>query len=152
MKKKIIVMVMVAGLALAGTASAQCGKGGGGYGHPGKKQGGMMQGGMMYQQLDQETKDKLTKFRTDNQGLRKEIVMKRAEKRAMLNSTNPDPAAAAKVAGELFDLRAAMREKAAAAGVDKYMGRFGMGPGQQGMGGSGPMGRGHGNCQGGGRF
>lgn len=147
MKKKIIVMVMVAGLALAGTASAQCGKGGGGYGHPGKKQGGMM-----YQQLDQETKDKLTKFRTDNQGLRKEIVMKRAEKRAMLNSTNPDPAAAAKVAGELFDLRAAMREKAATAGVDKYMGRFGMGPGQQGMGGSGPVGRGHGNCQGGGRF
>ena len=68
----------------------------------------------------------------------------------MLKSTNPDPAAAAKVAGELFDLRAAMREKAAAAGVDKYMGRFGMGPGQQGMG-SGSMGRGHGNCQGGGR-
>lgn len=145
MKKKIIVMVMVAGLALAGTASAQCGKGGGGYGHPGK-----MKGGMMYQQLDQETKDKITKFRNDNQGLRKEIVMKRAEKRAILNSTNADPAAAAKVAGELFDLRAAMRENAAAAGVDKYMGRFGMGPGQQGMG-SGPMGRGHGNCQGGGR-
>ncbi len=146
MKKKIIVMVMVAGLALAGTASAQCGKGGGGYGHQGK-----MQGGMMYQQLDQETQDKIAKFRDDNQALRKEIVMKRAEKRALLNSTNADPAVAAKIAGELFDLRAAMREKAAAAGVDKYMGRFGKGSGQQGMGGSGPMGRGHGNCQGSGR-
>ncbi|MBW1637048.1 MAG: periplasmic heavy metal sensor, partial [Deltaproteobacteria bacterium] len=136
-------------LALVGTASAQSGKGGGGYGG-GYGHHGKMQGGMMFQQLDQETRDKIVQFRDDNQSLRKEIVMKRAEKRATMSSTNADPAAAAKVAGELFDLRMAMREKAKAAGVEKYMGRFGKGGG---MGSGSMMGRGHGNCmQSGGRF
>jgi len=139
-------MVVVAGLALVGTASAQGGKGGAGYGHHGK-----MQGGMMYQQLDQQTRDKIKQFRDDNQSLRKEIVMKRAEKHALMNSTNPDPAAAAKIAGELFDLRAAMKAKAEAAGIDNFMGRMGMGGGM-GMGPGSMMGRGPGNCQGGGRF
>jgi Spy/CpxP family protein refolding chaperone len=149
MKKKMMIMVVVAGLALVGTASAQGGKGGG-YGHHGK-----MQGGMMYQQLDQQTRDKIKQFRDDNQSLRKEMVMKRAEKRALMNSTNPDPVAAAKIAGELFDLRTAMRAKAEAAGIDNYMGRFGMG-GRMGsgsmMGPGSMMGRGPGNCQGGARF
>ena len=145
MKKKMMIMVVVAGLALVGAASAQSGKGGG-YGHHGG-----MQGGMMYQQLDQQTQDKIRQFREDNQSLRKNIVMKRAEKRALMNGTNPDPAAAAKIAGELFDLRAAVRAKAEAAGIDNFMGRFGMGGGM-GMGPGSMMGRGPGNCQGGGRF
>ena len=147
MKKKMMIMVVVAGLALAGTASAQCGKGGGGYGG-GYGHHGKMQGGMLSQQLDPEIRAKVVQFRDDNLSLRKEIVMKRAEKRAIMNSTNADPAAAAKIAGELFDLRTAMREKAKAAGVESYMGRFGK---NGGMGPGSMMGRGHGNCmQGGG--
>ena len=143
MKKQIIAVVMIAGLTLAGTALANRGKGGGDCSRHSK-----MQTGMMYQQLDQATQDKIDTFRDDNQSLRKEMVMKRAEKQALLNNTNPDPVAVAKVTGELFDLRATMREKAEAAGVDQYMGRFGKG--------SGSKGRGHGGCQsacqGGGRF
>lgn len=138
MKKQIIAVIMIAGLSLAGTASANCGKGGGDCGRHGK-----MQGGMMYQQLDQETQDKIDAFKDDNKALRKEMVMKRAEKQALLKNASPDPAAVAKVTGELFDLHAKMKEKAEAAGVDQYMGRFGKGPGSKG--------RGHGGCQGGGR-
>ena len=108
---------------------------------------------MMYQQLDQATQDKIAQFRDDNQDLRKELAMKRAERRALLNSTNPDPAAAAKIAGELFDLQTTLRLKAEAAGVDEYIGRrvmrlnsdFPMGRGQ----GAGFSGRGQGGRPGG---
>ncbi len=153
MKKQIIAVAMVAGLILVGTASAKRGN----YGDCSRHSNN--QSGMMYQQLDQATQDKIDQFRDDNQALRKEIVMKRAEKRALFNSTNPDSAAAAKIAGELFDLRAAMRVKAQAAGVDQYMGqRRGMGScvGDHHMGRRGQgfesKGSGRGGCQGGNRF
>jgi len=139
MKKKILAAVVVVGLFSVGAASADWGKTGSDFGHHRQ-----IQSGMMYQQLDQATQDKIDAFRTDNQALRKEMVMKRAEKQALLNSTNPDPAAVAQVTGELFDLRTSMRERAVAAGVDQYMGRFGMGQGGKG--------RGHGGCQGGGQI
>ena len=152
MKKQIIAVVMITGLILVGTASAKRG-----YGNGGCEQYSNNRGGMMYQQLDQATQDKIAQFRDDNQALRKEIVMKRAEKRAMLNSTNPDPAAAAKIAGELFDLRAGMRAKAQEAGVDQYMNRRGMGSGAEGYHkgrcgqGSDFKGNKRGGCQGGNR-
>lgn len=152
MKKQIIVVAMVAGLILVGTASAKRGSGSGDCSRYNN------QGGMMYQQLDQATQDKVDQFRDDNQGLRKEIVMKRAEKRALLNSTNPDSAMAAKIAGELFDLRATMRVKAREAGVDQYMRHRGMGSGggdcDKGRRGQGADSKGNkrGGCQGGNRF
>jgi len=155
MRKQIIAVVMVAGLILVGTASAKRGNGPG-YGDCGRYNNN--QGGMMYQQLDQATQDKIAQFRDDNQALLKEIVMKRAEKRALLNSTNPDSAAAARIAGELFDLRATMRVKAREAGVDQYMNRRGMGSGADGYHrgrcgrGSGSKGNGRGGCLGGNRF
>jgi len=155
MKKQIIAAVMVAGLIAVGTASANRGNGNGG-----SNQDCRNQGGKMYQQLDTTTQDKISQFKDDTQTLRKEIVMKRAEKRAMMNGTNPDSAAAAKIAGELFDLRASMKVKAVAAGVDQYMRPRGMGSGSDGqkMGrrgqgqGSGSKGNRHGGCNGGGRF
>ncbi len=156
MKKQLIAVVMVAGLILVGTASAKRGNGSGsGCGDCSRY--GNNQGGMMYQQLDQATQEKIAQFRDDNQSLRKEIVMKRAEKRALMDSTNSDPAAAAQIAGELFDLRATMRVKAREAGVDQYMQHRGMGSGagdcykgRCGQG-SGSKGNGRGGCQGGGR-
>jgi Spy/CpxP family protein refolding chaperone len=155
MKKQIVAVAMVAGLILAGTASA---KRGNGNGYSDCSRYSNNQGGMMCQQLDQATQDKVDQFRDDNQGLRKEIVMKRAEKRALLNSTNPDSAMAAKIAGELFDLRTTMRVKAQEAGVDQYMRHRGMGSGagdshmgRRGQG-SGSKGNGGGGCQGGNRF
>ena len=126
-KLKMLAVVMVTGLTLVGTASAYNG-GGGSYHH------GRMQGGQMYQQLDQDTQDKISAFRDSNQSVRKEMMMKNAERQALLNTTNADPAAVAKITGELFDLRTALREKAEAAGVAQYMGRNGMGAGQMGCG------------------
>ena len=155
MKKQIIAAVMVAGLIAVGTASANRGNG---NGSGGWNQDCRNQSGKMYLQLDQATQDKIAQFRDDSQSLRKEIVMKRAEKREILSSTNPDSATAAQIAGELFDLRAAMKVKAAAAGVDQYMRHRGAGAGSDGqhMGrrgqGSGSKGNGHGGCNGGNRF
>ncbi len=126
-KFRVLAIAMVTGLKLVGTASAYNG-GGGPYHH------GRMQGGPMYQQLDQATQDKIKTFWDSNQSLQKEMMMKNAERQALLNSTNADPTAVAKVAGELFDLRTTLIEKAEAAGVSQYMGRNGMGAGQMGCG------------------
>jgi hypothetical protein len=49
-------------------------------------------------------------------------------------SSNPDPQAVAKVAGELFDLQTAMHDKAEAAGVAQYLPMRGMGMGGGMMG------------------
>ena len=93
----------------------------------------MMRGQMM-QQLDPATQEKVSKFFKDNQALHKQIAMKQAEKHAIMKSEKPDPQAAAKVAGELFDLRTAMHDKAEAAGVSQYLGPMGGGKGGRGPG------------------
>ena len=67
-----------------------------------------------------ERRAKLVKFLEDTQNLRKEIFVTRAEKRALLHSQTPNPEAAAKVAGELFSLKASLREKAKLAGVSGH--------------------------------
>lgn len=140
MKKQIIAITLVAGLAVATVASANWGRGGygGQMGYGGCPQ---VQQGQMFQQLDQSTQDKIAQFFEDNSSLRKEIVMKQAEKRALMQSAQPDPKAVAAVAGELFELRTAMREKAEVAGVDQYIGPRG-GVGGPGLRGGGPCGEG----------
>ncbi len=95
----------------------------------------------MYQQLDKATQDKLDAFQRDTQALRKQMVMKHAEMRALMQSETPDPAAVSKLSGELFDLQAAMQDKAKAAGVEDYIGGpcgmgMGMGMGRGMMGGA----------------
>ncbi len=132
MKKKIAAIALALTLATVGMASARGGMGGGngaGYHHP------QMQA-QMYQQADKATRDKLDAFFRDTQGVRKQIIMKQAERQALLQSTNPDPAAAAKISGELFDLQATMQDKARAAGIDTFPG----GPGRGGMMGGRGMG------------
>ena len=145
MKKHIIAIALISGLTLAGTASANWGRGGMG--------GGMNCGqiqGQFNQQLDQATQDKIRQFFKDNQELRKQMVMKQAEKRALMQSAAPDPKAVAKITGELFDLHTTMRANAETAGVDKYLGPGRMGTGNMGYSGSRGghgkgYGRGHGN-------
>ena len=145
MKKQIVAIALVAGLSMATVASAQWGRGGRHWGGDGDcpMQGQMMQGPMM-QQLDPDTRAKISKFFKDNQALHKQMAMKRAEKQALMQSDKPDPQAVAKVAGELFDLKTAMHEKAEAAGVSQYLGHMGgrgmgrgMGGGMMGPGGPG---------------
>ncbi len=138
-RSTLIVATLLTALLLAGTASANWGRGGDGFDCP--------QGRMAAPQMDQETQAKVSQFHQENEILLREMVMKRAEKRALMAHDQPDPQAAAKLAGELFDLRSALQAKAVEAGVEQYMGagRMGMGPdrmGRGGMGCSGPMGGG----------
>lgn len=141
MKKKIMTVVVIAGLGLVGLNYAHAGWGGRGAGWNGGYYGNCPQfQGAQYNQVDPATQEKFDKFFDDTQDLRKQIAVKRAEKQALMRSTNPDPAALSKVTGELFDLQSAMRQKAEEAGVTAYMGPRGMGGNGPGMGGPGMRG------------
>ena len=59
-------------------------------------------------------------FLSETTQLRKGMAEKKAAMRALMKNTNPDPEQAAKLAGELFDLREQLRIKAKAAGLPAY--------------------------------
>lgn len=87
-------------------------------GHHGNQQAMTGKKGMRYQAMDAETKDKYDAFFKATTDLRKEIAIKRAEKRAIMRSDNPDPKQAGQLTGELFELRAQMLAQAEEAGVE----------------------------------
>lgn len=120
MKKKIIALVLVTGMTMSSVALANNWRGGDrGYGRSGQcSQGPVAQ----MNAPDDATKEKIKQFLKDNVELKKQMVMKRAEKRAMMRSEAPDPKAVAQVTGELFDLKTSFMEKAEAAGVSEYIG------------------------------
>lgn len=127
MKMKIAAIALALSLASAGIASARGGMGYGmGYHHA-------QMPGYAYQPPDAATQAKLTTFYNENQDLRKQIMMKQAERQALVQATNPNPAAVSKVSGELFDLMTTMQEKAKGAGLETYVGR-GSGRGMMGGG------------------
>jgi hypothetical protein len=132
MKKKILAAILVSGLAITTVASANWNGQRGNYNCP------KMQMQCMAN-LDEATQAKVKQFRTDNQVIMKEMVMKRAEKRALMQGDNPDPKLAAQLTGEIFDLRTTIRLKAEEAGVSQYIGP--MNKGCNGMGGRGGSGR-----------
>ncbi len=125
MKKTLAVAVLVTGLGLAGINQASAAKDWGGtpaaYGSVPCPCGG--QGVGISNQLDAATKAKIEKFREDTLDLRRQTAMKRAEKKALMQSQTPDATAVARVTGELFDLRETMKAKAELAGVSEYVGR-----------------------------
>ena len=133
MKKAIAVTALVTIIGLTGMyqASAKCG-------HAGMRGNGDVNcpGGRMdaIAQMDEATKVKFDAFVKDTQALRKDIAVKRAEKRALMRADNPDAAAVGKLAGELFDLRASMHVKAQEVGLGDVVGR---GPGFRNCGGPG---------------
>jgi Spy/CpxP family protein refolding chaperone len=142
MKKLFVALALIAGLAVTTAAMADWGRGG--RGHGGYGDCPQMQG-QMFQQLDQATQDKIKQFRKDILPLRKEMAMKRAEKKALMKSSTPDAQAVARLAGEMFDIRTTIHEKAELAGVDQYIGPGRMGGmgrkghmGHMGRGGQGP--------------
>lgn len=144
MRKKIATIVLIAGLGFAGVQQASAGWGnsnraGANYGNCPQLQ--MNQN----TQLDQEAIDKLAKFHQDNIELKRSMVVKNAELRALMRSENPDATKVANLTGEVFDLRVSLQEKAKEAGVDQYM-RMGQRGGMGGKGGKrGGM---HGQMQG----
>lgn len=130
MKKHIAAAALVMTLAVPGFALA---RGWMGYSPQG-------QGPMYYQQMDQASLDKANAFQKDTQELRKQIAMKQTERFSLMQSQNPDPAAVAKVSGELFELQSTMQDKARTAGFGNYYGcpgGMGMGYGMMGGGGRG---------------
>ena len=144
MKKTLLITGLVVGMGFIGLqqASAYQGMGGGGMGMG----GGCPKGGAAYSQLDAASKAKVDKFHDETKDLRKQMVMKHAEERAIMRADNPDSAKAAKLAGEIFDLQTSLHTKAAAAGVQELIGCGscqgagpGMGMGHRRGGGKGMM-------------
>ena len=123
MKKTIFVLGLVAGLGLTGLQAvcANPGNGGpemaGGFGPPGMA---------MQQKPDEATLVKIRTFMTENKALRREMAIRMVVQKAIMMSKTPDTAVMAKVAGEQFDLRQAMMDKAKAAGLAAYIGPDGM--------------------------
>ena len=156
MKKKIMITTLAAALAIGAAATSYGGWGqrGGGYGggymnNDMQAPGPRMQ--MQYNQIDPATQEKLDTFFADTQDIRKEIAVKQAERMALLRGENPDPGAAGKIAGEIFDLRTTMHQKAEEAGVTAYLGPMNGQRGGRNISGGPGMNRG-GMNKGGGRF
>ena len=120
MKKSVIAVVLITGLTLATFASADWGRHGKWGRGCGSCEGRQV---VMNPQLDEAGQAKMRQFYKENLTLHKEIAMKQAEKRALMQSDQPDPAAVAKVTGELFELHNALVEKAEIAGVDQFVGQ-----------------------------
>ncbi|HBH28643.1 MAG TPA: hypothetical protein DDX99_07330 [Desulfofustis sp.] len=128
MKKQLIITLLVIGLSGAGLSQAIARGNYGGQGGPG------------CMQRDPAVVEKLDAFFQENAELRKQMAMKRTEYKAVMSADNPDPAVAAALAGELFDLRTDLRAKADEAGVAQYLpgpGGGGFGRGKGGEGGRG---------------
>ena len=96
--------------------------------------------GMM--QLDLAMQKAHEKFLAETSGLRKQQMEKHAQMRAIMQSSQPDDAKAARIAGEMFDIQEQIRAKAVANGLPTGMmgPGFGGGRGMMGMMGAGGMG------------
>ena len=123
MKKAIAVTAMASIIGLTGfyQASAYMGMGHGEMGDSGACNGQAMMMHHKTSQMDEATKEKFDAFFKDTQQLRKSIVVKRAEKRALMMNDSPDAKKVGALAGELFDLRMSMHAKAEAAGLHDAM-------------------------------
>lgn len=132
-RKKAIILALAAGLCFAGLQQVSARGYGGGNGGGYNENCPCAGYGQNYQQMDEATRSKVDAFRADTIELRKQMAMKRAEKRALMSAAEPDPTAVAKVEGELFDLRTEIHSKATEAGVPMMQGAQGM----RGWGGKG---------------
>lgn len=116
-----------------GRMNNNCGMG---RGHHGKGQGMTNNKGARYQAMDAETREKHDAFYAATADLRREMAAKRAEKQALMHSTNPDPDQAAQLTRELLELRARMQAQAEEAGIQMAQGCSGR-HGGMGHGGNG---------------
>ncbi len=137
MKKMFVVAALVIGMGVIGLQQASAANKGTGSGMGPRREC------PQYNQLDAASQAKVDKFHDDTKAIRRQMMMKHAEERAILEADNPDPAKAAQLAGEIFDLRETMQSKAKEAGVEGLIGPRGcMGPGMMMGYHRGGMGRG----------
>ena len=125
MKKALAITALVSIIGLTGIyqASAYMGMGPGDMRSRGGCNGQAMGMHHATAQMDEATKVKFDAFFKDTQELRKSIVVKRAEKRALMLNDEPDAKKVGEVTGELFDLRTSMLAKAEEAGLGDYIGK-----------------------------
>ena len=124
MKRLLIAVAMIGLLGFAGIQMASA--------HGGYAKGGDY--GYCGEYSDDEnvkgSKDKATleKFRSETTDIRKGIIVKRSELRALMSQDNPDEKRAAQLTGEIFDLENDLDKKAADIGITGRS-NFGHGPG-----------------------
>jgi hypothetical protein len=122
MKKALAITALVTVIGLTGLSQASAYMGQGGMrGHGGCN--GSAIGMRAPTNMDEETKAKFNVFFQDTQELRKSIAVKRAQKRALMRTSEPNIEKVGELAGELFDLRSSMRTKAEAAGLGDIIGK-----------------------------
>ncbi|MDR3630166.1 MAG: hypothetical protein P4L42_07510 [Desulfocapsaceae bacterium] len=107
MKKAVLAVALAAALGLTGMQHATAGVSDGKT--PAQSQ--------QIQKFDDATKEKIAKFKSDTKDIRRQMAMKGAEEAALIRSESPDVEAVKKAAGELFDLRASLFDKAREAGL-----------------------------------
>ncbi len=110
MKKLLIAVAMIGLLGFAGIQIASAHGGyaqGGGYGNCGQYDDGDNTKG----------NEAWEEFRAETNGIRKSIIVKRSELRALLNQDNPDEKRVAQLTGEVFDLETELNKKAADKGI-----------------------------------
>jgi len=61
---------------------------------------------------DEQDKEKAAAFREETKEARKQIAVKRSERKALMKQDNPDEKKVAKLTGEIYDLKNLLDEKA----------------------------------------
>jgi zinc resistance-associated protein len=61
--------------------------------------------------LTKEDQEKMAAFLTETKETRKQIAVKRSERRALMRQDNPDEKKVAQLTGEIFDLKSLLEEK-----------------------------------------
>jgi len=151
MKKLLVAVMALLTVSLAGYHLADARPWGGGGTMMGPGCGGCYNAGWFADvdddgQIDEATIKARETFLSQTTELRKKLTMKEAEMSALMSRENPDEKKAAQLAGEIFDLRTQIRQKAIDAGLKPGYGGCGMGMGMHGrhrgmmMGPRGPMG------------
>ena len=111
MKKLLVVAALVGVVSFVGfsmvSAHGNYGKG------PGKGYGYCDGNGYCNNRsYDEQDKEKVTTFREETRETRKQIAVKKSERRALMSQDNPDEKRVAKLTGEIYDLQNVLDEKA----------------------------------------
>jgi Spy/CpxP family protein refolding chaperone len=131
MKRFLLIAALVGVVSFAGLSMVNA-HGNYGFG-PGKGYGNCEGYGSFNSSFyDDADKEKVNTFREETKETRKQIAIKKSERRALMNQDNPDEKRVARLTGEIYDLKNLLEEKAKEAfgeylpfGHKRARGRFG---------------------------
>ena len=114
MKKVLVAAALIGAVSLAGFSMVNAhGRFGSG---PGRGCGTCADSGYcLNQSCAEQDSEKVAAFAEETKELRKELAVKRSERRALMHQDNPDEKRVAQLTGEIYDLDNTMAEKAKAA-------------------------------------